>query len=239
VLDESFPHSGNPAKSPIWTIVNQKNVIGQIRVLAIFNPKHYLHQNARFIQWRYLELPLSPMFLNRFFLSSDSIVNIEIDKTISGVKDILSSNFERTRNNPQYSYPEENQYLTSKFAYHLTKNKLRIHFSKELKREINYFFPVNYPKFIGQLNETEGKTQIKGVIGFSNWTFILPVLVLTFLMIPFISWLVNPTGVKDGEYTIFFIIFGWIPFLTGLIRSRNKVFEMRAKIDLLFEQDES
>ena len=179
------------------------------------------------------------MFLHRFFLSSDSIVNFKIDKTLVEVRDILGSNFERTRNNPYYKLPDEYQHLTSEFAFYLTKNKLRIHFSKELKRQINHSFQVNYPRFIGRLTETDGKTQLKGVIGFRNWVFILPMIWFSFFILLYLSWLQNPDAVKDGEFAIYFIALGAVSVFIGLIRTRNKVFEMRAKIDEIFEQDAS
>ncbi|MBD8487695.1 hypothetical protein IFO69_02930 [Echinicola sp. CAU 1574] len=164
-------------------------------------------------------------------------MNIKLDKTISEVRGILSSNFERTRKDPYYKLPEEYRHLTSEFAFHLTKDKLRIHFSKELKRQINHSFQINYPRFIGQLTETDGKTQLKGVIGFRDWVFIFPVLWLTFFIALYISWVRNPTEMKDGEFAIYFIAIGGISFLVGLIRSRTKVFEIRAKINELFELD--
>lgn len=158
------------------------------------------------------------MLLNRIFLSPDSIVDIHTNKSSSEVRNLLGSNFERTRNNLYYKLPEEHQYLTANFGYYINKNKIRIHFAKELRRQFNHPFQVNYPRFIGDLTEENGKVRMKGQIGFRDWVFVFPIIWFAFFIFIYMGWLQNPEEVKDGEFAIYFILFGLLSFLIGLIR---------------------
>lgn len=179
------------------------------------------------------------MRLNRYFLTSDSQVDLQTDRTLAEMKDLLASNFERIRLKPFYKGPDEYQTVRADLAYHLNNGKLIIYFTKELRRKIGHSFQLNYPRFIGTLESDNGKTRIKGQIGLSDWFYAFPIIWLIIFTFLYVAWWRDPHDMPDGDYAIYFIIFGLVAFLIGLVRTRNKTFEMRTKIDSMIERKKS
>ncbi|MEQ8687406.1 MAG: hypothetical protein RIE86_19035 [Imperialibacter sp.] len=179
------------------------------------------------------------MRLNRYFLGSDSQVDIETVRSLVEIRDLLASKFDRIRLKPFYKESDEYQSLVSDLAYQLTNGKLTIYFSKELRRRFGHSFQLNYPRFIGTLADNNGKIRIKGQIGFGDWFFVFPIIWLAVFIFIYVSWWYDPSYMPGGHTAIYFILFGLFSFLTGLIRTRNKVFEMRTKIDAMVEGKES
>jgi len=173
------------------------------------------------------------MTLNELFFGDNSVVDIATSETVDEIKLKLATKYQVTRRNPKGFFPEEHDDFSAAYVYYIKKGCIRIFFAKDLNRKVRHSFQVAYPWFTGEIIDTGDSRIIKGKIGLPEWTFYFTLLWLAFFgFICYIAW---TNGETEGiEIPLCFILFGLITFLIGLVRTRNKVDEMRDELDRVF-----
>lgn len=173
------------------------------------------------------------MTLNKLFLGANSVVDLTTNVTVDEIKLKLDSRYSKSRLDPLYRFPEENEDFTTSYVHFIKKGRLKIYFSKDLNRKVKHNFQVAYPWFTGDIIDMGDTRKIKGKIGLPESTFYFTLLWFAFFgFIFYIGWTKAETDWI--EIPLYFILFGLITFLVGLIRTRNKVDEMRDEIDRVF-----
>lgn len=173
------------------------------------------------------------MTLNKLFLGDNSVVDLTTNETVDEIKLKLASRYSKSRLDPLYRFPEDNEDFTTSYVHFIKNGRLKIYFSKDLNRRVRHSFQVTYPWFTGDIIDTGDSRLIKGNIGLPEWTFYFTLIWFAFFgFIFYIGW---TKGETDGiEIPLYFILFGLLAFLIGLVRTRNKVDEMRREIDRVF-----
>jgi len=175
------------------------------------------------------------MTLNKLFLGDNSVVDLTTNETIDEIKIKLASRYSKSRLDPLYRLPKENEDFTTSYVYFIRSDGLKIYFSKDLNRKVRHSFQVAYPWFTGNIIDTGDSRIIRGKIGLPEWTYYFTLLWLAFFTYIFIGWSIKgESEFRQGDIAIYFILFGLIAFLFGLIRTRKKVDEMRDEIDRAF-----
>jgi hypothetical protein len=173
------------------------------------------------------------MTLNKLFLGDNSVVNVSTRETMDEIKLKLASRYQKSRLDPKIRFPEEHPDYTTSYVFFVQRNELKIYFSKHLNRKMSHNFQVTYPWFTGNIIDTGDSRTIKGEIGIPAWTFYLTL--LWFAFFGFIFYTGWTKGETDGiDIPLYFLLFGLIAFLIGLMRTRKKVEQMRDEIDRVF-----
>lgn len=173
------------------------------------------------------------MTLNELFLGDNAVVDITTNETVDEIKLKLASRYSKSRLDPLYRFPEEDEDFTTSYVHFIKNDRLKIYFAKDLNRKVRHSFQVTYPWFTGDIIDSGDTRKIKGKIGLPEWTFYFTLLWFTFFgLILITGWTKGETD--EIEIPLYFILFGLISFLIGLVRTRNKVDEMRDEIDRLF-----
>ena len=174
------------------------------------------------------------MTLNKLFLGDNSVVDLTTKETVGEIKLKLASRYSKARHDPLFRFPGEFEDFSTQYVHFISKNEFKIYFSKDLNRKVRHSFQVAYPWFVGNIIDTGDLRIIRGKIGLPEWTFYFSVLwFVSFGFIYFIN-LTNERTVGPPEIPLYFLLFGLITSLIGLIRTRNKVDEMRNEIDRVF-----
>lgn len=175
------------------------------------------------------------MTLNKLFLGDNSVVDLTTKETVDEIKLKLASRYSKSRLDPLYRFPEENEDFTTSYVHFIKSDMLKIYFSKDLNRKVRHSFQVAYPWFTGNIIDTGDSRIIKGKIGLPEWTYCFILLWFAFFTYIYIGWTIKGENeFRQGDIAIYFILFGLITSLIGLIRTRKKVYEMRDEIDRVF-----
>jgi hypothetical protein len=175
------------------------------------------------------------MTLNKLFLGDNSVVDITTEETVDEIKMKLATRYERSRLNPKSYFPEEHDDFDSAYVYHIKKDLLKIFFAKDLNRKLRHSFQLVYPWFTGQIIDNGNSRIIKGKIGLPEWTYYSTILWLAFFISIYVGLTIKGENqFKDGEISLYFILFGLVSLLIMLVRTRKKVDEMKDEIDRVF-----
>jgi hypothetical protein len=174
------------------------------------------------------------MTLNQLFLGDNSVVDFTTKETIDEIKLKLAYRYSRSRLDPKFRFPEEHEDYSAGFVYTINRSELKVYFSKDLNRKVRHSFQTAYPWFSGNIIDRGDSRIIKGQIGLPEWTYYLTL--LWFAFFGFIYFVSLSSADIEGPITIplYFIIFGLVSTLIGLIRTRKKVNEMVDELQRVF-----
>lgn len=178
------------------------------------------------------------MMMNKLFLGHNSVVEITTKETVDEIRRRLATRYPFIRENPKAYFSRgyllrEEEDFGGNYVYRLRKNTISLFFAADLNRTWGHSFQVTYPWFTGNIVDLGDTRLIKGKIGLPEWTYYFTV--LWFLIFGFAYAGGSPE--KNGETSdipLYFILFGLITLLIGIVRTRRKVDEMRDEIDQLF-----
>jgi hypothetical protein len=175
------------------------------------------------------------MTLNSLFLGDNSVVDLATKDTVDVIKLKLASRYSRSRLDPKMRFPEEHEDFGSDYVYYVKKDGLEIHFAKDLNWRVRHSFQLTYPWFTGQIIDHGDLRFIKGKIGLPEWTYYFTLLWFSFFAFIYIGWTIKgESEFRQGDVALYFILFGLLTYLIGLIRTRKKVVELREEIDRVF-----
>ncbi len=128
--------------------------------------------------------------------------------------------------------------VTSKFIYFISGSELKVYFSKEFKSFFRHSLQPIYPRFVGKIESKDFKSTIKGTIGVYEyywWIYIIWIIPFGYM---YTRWLFDENSFSDGEISLYFILFGILLFLIGLIVIRKRVESLRQEIeDIVYSQN--